>query len=57
MIGNAHGCFYKFQALLDRTGLSDGDVVFVIGDMIKHGLEIPLWWFFLKYSPHKKSRA
>lgn len=57
MIGNAHCCFYKFQALLDRTGLSDGDVVFVIGDMIKHGLEIPLWWFFLKYSPHKKSRA
>lgn len=45
-MGNVHGCFYKSQALLDRPGLSDGDVVFVIGDMIIHGPVIPLWWIF-----------
>lgn len=26
VIGDIHGCFYELQALLDKAGMSDGDV-------------------------------
>ena len=41
VIGDIHGCFYELQALLDISGLGDGDAILAIGDMVDRGPETP----------------
>ena len=41
VIGDIHGCFYELQALLDKSGLDDGDAIIAIGDMVDRGPETP----------------
>lgn len=55
IIGDIHGCFYELQALLDRAGLSDGDEVIAIGDMVDRGPETPQIVDFFKTSPNARA--
>lgn len=52
IIGDIHGCFYGLQALLDRIGLSAGDEVISIGDMVDRSPETPQVVDFFKSTHH-----
>lgn len=41
IIGDIHGCYDELQALLDRAGLSEGDAIIAIGDIVDRGPETP----------------
>ncbi|NJC98691.1 MAG: serine/threonine protein phosphatase, partial [Anaerolineae bacterium] len=32
VIGDIHGCYDEFQALLDKAGLTEGDAIISVGD-------------------------
>lgn len=52
IIGDIHGCFYELQALLDKAGLSDGDEVIGIGDVVDRGPETPQVVDFFRTTPN-----
>jgi predicted phosphodiesterase len=52
IIGDIHGCFYELQALLDKAGLSDGDEVIGIGDIVDRGPETPQVVDFFRTTPN-----
>ena len=37
VVANLHGCFDKFKKLLKDIQFSDGDVMYVLGDIVDHG--------------------
>jgi len=41
VIGDIHGCFFEFQDLLASAGLSDGDSIIAVGDIVDRGPETP----------------
>jgi serine/threonine protein phosphatase 1 len=55
IIGDIHGCFYELQALLDKSGLSDGDEVIGIGDIVDRGPETPQVVDFFRTTPNARS--
>jgi serine/threonine protein phosphatase 1 len=47
VIGDIHGCFYELQALLDKAGLVEDDLIISIGDCVDRGPQTPdVLWFF-----------
>jgi serine/threonine protein phosphatase 1 len=50
IIGDIHGCYDELPALLNKAGLSDGDEVIGIGDVVDRGPETPQVVFF--FVPH-----
>lgn len=47
VIGDIHGCFDEFTAMLDKCGYSVGDIVVATGDLVDRGEKIreTLQWF------------
>ena len=41
VIGDIHGCYNELQALLDKAGLSNGDKIVAVGDIVDRGPETP----------------
>jgi hypothetical protein len=41
VIGDIHGCFYELQALLNKAGLVEDDLIISIGDCVDRGPETP----------------
>ena len=41
VVGDIHGCFQEFQALLDKAGLTDDDEIISLGDCVDRGPETP----------------
>lgn len=37
IVGDIHGCYDELQELLDKAGLSDGDEIIAIGDLVDRG--------------------
>jgi serine/threonine protein phosphatase 1 len=47
VIGDIHGCFTELQALLDKSGLTEGDQIISLGDCVDRGPKTPeVLWFF-----------
>lgn len=41
VIGDIHGCWDEFQALLDKAGPGKGDLILAVGDVVDRGPESP----------------
>ena len=41
VIGDIHGCYVELQTLLDKAGLSSGDKIVAVGDIVDRGPETP----------------
>ena len=41
VIGDIHGCYDELQTLLDKAGLSSGDKIVAVGDIVDRGPETP----------------
>jgi serine/threonine protein phosphatase 1 len=41
VIGDIHGCYDEFQALLDKSGLADEDSIVSLGDCVDRGPDTP----------------
>lgn len=41
VVGDIHGCYFELQALLDKAGLSDDDLIIGLGDIVDRGPETP----------------
>lgn len=55
IIGDIHGCWNEFQALLDKAGLRDGDEIIALGDFVDRGPDTPKVLDFIQSSPHARS--
>ncbi|MBV6452010.1 MAG: Bis(5'-nucleosyl)-tetraphosphatase, symmetrical [Anaerolineales bacterium] len=42
VVGDIHGCFDEFQALLDKAGLTDDDSIVSVGDCVDRGPDTPV---------------
>ena len=41
VIGDIHGCYEELLELLDRTGVTDEDIVVSVGDLVDRGPDSP----------------
>lgn len=55
IIGDIHGCYDELQAILDKTGLGDGDAIIGIGDVVDRGPETPQVLAFFQNTPNAKA--
>jgi hypothetical protein len=51
VIGDIHGCFFELQALLDKAGLTSGDKILAVGDIVDRGPETPEVLDFFQNTP------
>jgi len=52
VVGDIHGCFDEFQALLDKAGLTEDDSIVSIGDCVDRGPDTPA---VLRFFQEKRS--
>lgn len=52
VIGDIHGCFDEFQALLDKAGLTEGDSIVAVGDCVDRGPDTPAVLRFFQEKPN-----
>ncbi len=52
VIGDIHGCYDELQALLDKTGLTEGDAIVSVGDCVDRGPETPVVLDFFQKTPN-----
>jgi len=52
VIGDIHGCWQELQALLEKSGISDSDVVISLGDLVDRGPDSPAVLSFFKDRPN-----
>lgn len=55
VIGDIHGCFVELQALLDKAGLSSGDQIVAVGDIVDRGPETPEVLRFFQHTPRTRA--
>lgn len=55
IIGDIHGCYAELQALLDAAGLSTGDEIIALGDIIDRGPASPAVLDFFRSQPLTRS--
>lgn len=41
IIGDIHGCRTEFEELLDKVGVSAGDEIIALGEIVDRGPELP----------------
>lgn len=51
VIGDIHGCYDELQALLDKAGLTEGDVIVSVGDCVDRGPDTPAVLAFFQKTP------
>jgi serine/threonine protein phosphatase 1 len=52
VIGDIHGCYDELQALLDKTGLTEGDAIVSVGDCVDRGPDTPAVLAFFQKTPN-----
>ena len=52
VIGDIHGCYDEFQALLDKAGLTESDAIISVGDCVDRGPETPAVLEFFQKTPN-----
>ncbi|GAB4402264.1 MAG: hypothetical protein OHK003_29550 [Anaerolineales bacterium] len=52
VIGDIHGCYNEFQALLGKAGLSEGDAIVSVGDCVDRGPDTPAVLEFFQKTPN-----
>ena len=52
VVGDIHGCFDEFQALLDKAGLTEDDSIVSIGDCVDRGPDTPAVLRFFQEKPN-----
>lgn len=52
VIGDIHGCYDEFQALLDKAGLTEGDAIISVGDCVDRGPDTPAVLRFFQEKPN-----
>ncbi len=52
VIGDIHGCFDEFQALLDKAGLTEDDSIVSVGDCVDRGPDTPAVLRFFQEKPN-----
>lgn len=52
VVGDIHGCYSELQALLDRAGLTDGDAIIALGDIVDRGPETPQVLEFFQFQTY-----
>jgi hypothetical protein len=55
VIGDIHGCYFELQALLDKAGLTGGDQIIAVGDIVDRGPETPEVLGFFQSTPGAQS--
>ena len=55
IIGDIHGCYAELQALLEKAGLADGDIIIAAGDIVDRGPETPQVLDFFRQTPGTRS--
>ena len=55
LIGDIHGCYVELQALLEKAGLSDGDSIIAVGDIVDRGPETPQVLDFFQQTPNART--
>jgi len=55
VVGDIHGCFDEFQALLDKVGLSDDDEIIAVGDLVNRGPASDKVLAFFQNMPNTRS--
>lgn len=55
IIGDIHGCYDEFQALLDAAGLGDDDEIIALGDIVDRGPDTPRVLAFFAQRPNARS--
>jgi serine/threonine protein phosphatase 1 len=51
IVGDIHGCYFEFQMLLDKAGLSSRDKIVAVGDILDRGPETPEVLGFFQNTP------
>lgn len=54
VIGDIHGCYDELQSLLDKSGLTNEDLIISIGDHIDRGPRTPDVLNFFRTTPHAR---
>jgi serine/threonine protein phosphatase 1 len=52
IIGDIHGCYDEFRDLLDKAGLTEGDAIIAIGDIVDRGPDTPRVVEFFQTTPN-----
>ncbi len=52
VIGDIHGCYNEFQALLDKVGLNESDAIVSVGDCVDRGTDTPAVLAFFQKTPN-----
>ena len=52
VIGDIHGCYVELLTLLEKAGLSDGDSIIAVGDIVDRGPETPQVLDFFQQTPN-----
>jgi serine/threonine protein phosphatase 1 len=55
IIGDIHGCYDELQALLDKAGLTEGDAIIAIGDLVDRGLDSAGTLRFFQATPNARA--
>jgi serine/threonine protein phosphatase 1 len=55
VIGDIHGCFDEFQALLEKAGLDEDDSILAVGDIVDRGPETPQVLDFFRQKPNART--
>jgi serine/threonine protein phosphatase 1 len=55
IVGDIHGCYAEFQALLDQAGLADDDEIIALGDLVDRGPDSPRVVDFFQNHPRARS--
>ena len=55
LIGDIHGCYVELLALLEKAGLSDGDSIIAVGDIVDRGPETPQVLDFFQQTPNART--
>ena len=55
VIGDIHGCNFELQSLLDKVGLSSGDKIIAVGDIVDRGPETPEVLGFFQNTSHAQA--
>ncbi len=55
VIGDIHGCYIELLALLEKAGLSDGDSIIAVGDIVDRGPETPQVLDFFQQTPNART--
>ncbi len=55
IVGDIHGCYTELQELIEKSGLSEGDVLIATGDIVDRGPDTPQILNFFRHQPKTRT--